>query len=345
MDLIILAGLFFNLVFFKPERVDGDEIACLFTLFFIAAYSFGVPKKREVHMPEIGILILIAIFSTAHHYTVPTRVGVTQFVLGCMAFKVIAEHITVNAKRVGWVMLAWAVASNAFIVLQFMKIDPIYQPVYTEIAGTSLMPWVMGCLAAMAVPFVASVHPLAPLALLPMAILSHSTVCFVAYAGAFGAPYVKNFKTLGLILIAGLSYIAIYDPIFDHRRFVGILETMSYIKSGILGNGMGSFAHSGFLMYNGLTAYHWRWAHNEFYQYFFEQGLFAVLVLTGWVICLIADQRDKTIRTLLGVIVFLACFHPIFHFGKTVYLSLIILGLAEASKQSFKRENPHGRVR
>ena len=283
-------------------------------------------------MPMVGILLLFAIFSAVYNFSVPTRVAVTHFSVGLLAYRIISEHISLSHKQVGRVLLGWACVANVFIILQIFKIDPIYQPVYEEVAGTTLMPWIMGCVAAMAVPFVASVHPLAPLALAPLAIFSHSTVCFVAYAGAFGAPYIKNFKTVGIILIAGLLYILIFDRVFDHRRFVGLIETSQYIKSLFLGNGLGSFAHSGFLMYNGQTAYHWRWSHNELHQHFFEQGLFAAFTLASWALFLFLDVKDRATKTLLAVIFFLSCFHPIFHFGKTIYLSLIILGMAEASK-------------
>ena len=319
-DLLILSGVLGSFLFFLPGRLDGDEFFSLYFLALIAICSFCVSRCREIRFPALGAFLALAVLSLAFNLHAPHKWVMLNLFTAGMAIFVIAERTNLRMDVIGLVLALFFLAHNIVLLLQHNGV--LFHG--TELSGTFVMPWVMGCVACLAIPFVKSFNRDLCLFLVPSILLSHSTICVLVAILLFLQPKRCNWKVIGLATIALLSYILIFDRNIDSVRFTTVMNTLPHIKNWIIGNGIGSFGHSAFIHFNGVTPELWKWAHVEAYQVLFEMGIlgFAALcvVVKGlWVRC-----HGSLRYAFLGVLM-LSLFHPIAHFPRiSVFIVLIV---------------------
>lgn len=335
-DFLVLAGVLGNLIYFAPERVNGDELFGFHLCLFTVALSFVFQPKRNISMPFVGFLLLTVIFTTLYQFRWPVRLSMVNFFMACLAIKTIAERTCLRVENLGKALIGYFCVNNAFLALQLVWKDSVYQNVYIEPAGTNLLPWIMGCVACLAMPFVQSVSPWACLLLVPAVFYSKSSFCAVLAAVSFCLPYTEKFKgryikTFGPLILAAVGYVFLFERKIDFSRGSSIIQTAAYVRDWWFGNGLGSFAHEAFVWWNGSDPVVWRWAHNEIYQYAFEQGRVGVFFLCAAITSVFLLARGKFIKIALLNMVLLAQIHPICHFSRTAWISMVIVAMALAS--------------
>lgn len=231
------------------------------------------------------------------------------------------------------------------MTFQHFRYDPFYI-MNPEISGAFLRPWMMGCFSVIALPFVIAVHPLCAAFILPMAVLSQSWTCLIGFLIIFTLSFPSKFilkfwKIFLAVFVVGGIYVIFTESrfdfaCFDFARWRVWTQSFQYIHDLYLGNGLGAWAHEGFIKANGADIYHWRWAHNELYQYFFEQGFLGLFVF-GFFVWRFLKGVSKT-----GALFFLSVFglsmaHPILHFGRLTFFIAIGFAVVESLRYTEKK--------
>lgn len=331
----LLAGSLFVLT---PSRADGDELLTMGSLALIAALGLITPKRRTVWSFGPTLILIWAIITTAVRFRYPVYASTLNLFVGVFALKSLSERISLTKasfRGIGICLTLWAVASIVMCILQHMKIDYWYAPLFGgELAGFSFRPWILGCTAAMAVPFLLTVHPACALLAVPLLYFSHSSACVLAALVSvwimLRPTYRAPFSILALILMS--IYFFKLDGGVDPHRLAVWKNSWKYFTSPILGFGLGSWAHDGYIHQNGTDLYHWRWAHNELYQYFYEQGAIGVSLVLLWLTALYIRVRQHPLMlALLTSLLTLSMFHPILHWGKLSFLATVIFAMAMAT--------------
>lgn len=306
----------------------------LAALMLLAIYSFFSKPKREVSFALPAAMMLLALFTvTVRNYWIYENTLLNVFVW-MLAMKALAERMDDASEKVfSWTLLLANLTGNVFIAWQFFGRDPFYNPIYEQVAGTSLVPWILGSTAVLSIPFIYSLSPWTCLTVLPMLFFSQSKAC--ALIGAFVFVIMvsqKNRKVLfwaaALSIAAALAYPFLTEDQFDMTRLIVWKRTFKYSWNYLWGSGIGSWCHMGF-KWNapGDFDYHWRTAHFEIYQYFFEQGQAGLCLLFAFLWKLFSSSSVRTRAALFGI-VSLSCVHPIFHHGRLAVLLCIIIALA-----------------
>lgn len=321
-------GILVSLWFFDPSKIDGDQIFLLHFLIAVVILSSFSKKLREVDFRLLGVFYLSALLSLCFNFHWPSRLMLLNLFVGVQAIKIVAEYYDFDVKKTGLTLLSFCWVNVAFIILQHFKLDPHYYPYFNEIAGTMWRPWMLGCAAVLSIPFIAAVSPVLLIFVAPLLLFCQSKICvFAAVVSALVAFRVKpTLIRIGTsVLIVGL-YVVFADVNFEWTRFTIWLRSSRYIHSSLYGNGIGAWAHEGFIRWNGLTPEHWVWAHNEFYQVFFEQGGFGFISLAIFLGSLIFNNRRNSIKmSVITALIILSLFHPIFRFGKLLGLCVLSL--------------------
>ncbi len=316
-------GVVGSLVFFKPNRLDGDEVFTFYFCLVLIFLSLFVRKVREADVKLPGLFVLSLGISLCINFSWPSRMVTLNSLIGLLAIKAVLERYDFDVYKTARALFVFCAFNCAFLLLQKVNMDPIFMKVYEEKAGMMWMPWMLGASAVMCIPFLTQVSKKYALIALPMLLESRSKSCMVAAVIAFylSSGGRLNFKWIGFSIIAILSYVYFADFNFDLTRAHVWGKALAYMKNPWIGNGPGSWAQSGFLKYNGATPEHWRWAHNEWVQVLYEQGGLGVVALSGLVLGLL--RRDRLRLAMLGTLVMMSFFHPVFRFGK--FLGLIVL--------------------
>lgn len=341
-NLFVALAMLSSMVFYNPKRIDGEEILSFMLMVFFAAYAMMSPKKRSVNMFLPAIAVVMAVYTNALRFTWPSYEVTINLLVAVLAMKCIAERISLDHRKIGWVFYAWTVLNLIFAGWQYFYRDPFYNPVYQEVAGTALLPWVMGSTAAISIPFLAAIHPLLCMFAVPLLILSKSKLCFAVAIVGFFMLYFRPTKIWFLATFAsavasvvGYMHFA-HDSMTLTRIFIW-KGTFKHIRNHFLGNGIGSWAHMGFISHApGDANYHWRTAHNEFYQHYFEQGGTGLALLLIWLVLLLWLSTPRT-RVAILIVCALACFHPIFHFGRLTLVLVVVLSIATAEAFAIRK--------
>lgn len=345
-DALILAGSFIALVFNLPSRTDGDELFCFHFFLFSAALSWFIKPKRNVTNVPLGLILVLGILTTLLHLNnYPVRASLINLFSGIVFMKVVAERTTITTSKIAYTGIIFYVTSLIFIVLQYLKVENFYYPQFGEIAGASTMPWMLGSSTCLFYPFVfQKFRALALCLAFPLLVMSSSVTCVVVIS-ILTVLMVSN-KSRGLIIVASIFFVVTYlftrefslftmDVQPKLHRFFAWIRSLKYMKDVLIGNGIGSWAHLGFLRMNGATPEHWRWAHNEFLQYYFEQGLFGLFLISTYVgLTLKKVWNNSTLRNSVLSIVLVSIMHPIFHFGRFLPIILVIFVLCELKLKS-----------
>ena len=115
-------------------------------------------------------------------------------------------------------------------------------------------------------------------------------------------------------------------------------------RSILWGNGLGSWAGTGIQMMkeNGEPEW-WSWAHNDWLQYLFEQGVLGCIFLYAYIKNFVknVDFYDVEQRIMFACFIALAIcafFHFPFRIGRLAGISIVILALMEAHTTGIKHE-------
>lgn len=334
LDFLLSIGLLASLTIYNPKRIDGEEFLAFSVLMFFAIYSFFLKRKREVNFTLPAAMMALALFTvTVKNYWI-FQGTISNIFVWMLAALYLAERIDDRSENVfSLALLLNNFISNAFIVWQFFGRDPFYNPVYEEVAGTSLLPWVLGCTAVLTIPFIYRMSPWTCLTVIPMLYFSESKTCVVIGAFVFLIMVSKNNRKVlwwaaALTILAAIAYPFVTKDEMNLTRLIVWKRTLKYSSNYLLGNGIGSWCHMGF-KWNapGDSSYHWRTAHNEIYQYFFEQGQAGLCLLLAFLWRLFISASVKTKASLFGVVC-LSFVHPIFHFGRLAVLLCVITAIA-----------------
>lgn len=333
-DLFILVGMLGGLAFFTPTRIDGDEIFCFYYFALIVISSFVVHPVRKIRFTSCALVLGLALVTTLLNYRTPVRWVFVNTLLGFLTWKVIAERTQLKAKDFGRFLIPIVFAQLILVGLQYFKMEHYYGNTYKELAGSYLNPWQLGCASVLMVPFIFTVCPWLCLLILPLLIVSKSWTClllgillFCVMMDRLQEMILFGIFTLPLATI----FLQIYGHAFDRARLIAWKESFAFIHNKWIGNGIGSWAHEGFIVDNGADHYHWQWAHNELYQYGFEQGaiglaLIAILLLSLFLL------KERTFKVAFLGIVGLSMAHPVLHFARLIYPIVIILAMASVER-------------
>lgn len=324
-DFLILLGLVGSQFVLVPNLASGDELWVAYWLILVAVSSFHFKAHRHVNMLW-AIPFMLAVFSSVLSnmnspiYSIYAHVF-TRVLIGAIAVKVIAERMTLTAKQIGWVVLRLWLITYAVLIAQSLG----YGWKGYELSGFYTMPWIMGSVAVLSIPFLRKLKAWYSLILIIPLILSHSSACVAVALVMWFQPKLQ-LRTLLLVILGMLGYVYFFDQGVDRARFAVIYNSIPYIHNWWMGDGIGSWAHRAFVKMNGADMYYWRWAHNEIYQICTELGVVGVSCFGALLVDLFG-KADRTTRYYLGGIVALACVHPIWHMPRLIGFSLLLIAM------------------
>ncbi len=336
---ILRFGLFLSLVIYLPRlgRIDTSEVIASLILIFIVGLSLVIKPKREVSLKFLAFILFAILVACLFVLRFPTWRMLMNLIIGIMAIKVIAERIDLEYKSIGWILFGYAVLSDVLIFLQVKGLPNYFDCVERQVAGASAIPWVMGVSAILALPFIFRVNKYLVIVLLPMIRYSESIGCVVLFM--IGMAYLLRvcqsakvaIVAANIILLAGGLYFSTVEKNLDVDRVQAWTKSLQYMGNPVIGKGYGTWAHQGFTKKNGKDVYGWRWAHNEFFQHYFETGIIGLVFLFFWLRSLLRT-RDRTARAAVGLLMLECMIHPVLHWPRLALISILIIAIAEASK-------------
>lgn len=331
MTTLLLIGLIGSLVFFVPTWINGSEVYAVYFCILSAVSSLFLKAKRSVNLSMLFLIFLIAFFTMLPQIRRPAMVApVIYLFIGVMAIKSISECFDISFKKLGFFLYVFFVGNTVLMLLQFEGLEHYYFAYYPEITGVLNNPWMLGCVSVLSIPFLSALNPSVPLLLIPSLYFSHSTACvaiavLVYIVSVFGIN--KRSLFFGFIFCVLIS--SLYMVFFDMPEFARLSvwkQTIPHMKNIFIGSGLGSWAQEGFIKANGSDWYYWGWAHNDWFQHFFDQGIIGMVPVLGLVGLFLYKADKKVIATVLAI-VFLSMVHPIFHVGKLLVLLVVVISL------------------
>lgn len=340
-DFLLAATLLASLTVYNPKRIDGEEFLAFSVLMLLTIYSLFLKRKREVNFVLPAAMLGLALFTVSiRNYWIFQGTLSNVFVWMLTALY-LAERIDDRSEKVfSWTLLLSNVISNVFIVWQVVGRDPFYNPVYEEVAGTSLLPWILGSTAVLTIPFIYSLSPWTCLTVLPMIFFSQSKACALIGAFVFLIMVSKNNRKIlpwaaAVVALAAVAYPFVINDEPNFTRFIIWKKTLKYSWNHLWGSGIGTWCHMGFKWHApGDFDYHWRTAHNEPYQYYFEQGQIGICLLSALLWRITVSSSLKMRASLFGVVA-LSFVHPIFHFGRLAVILCIVFAIALKERAIF----------
>ncbi len=327
---LILIG---SWLFFLPGRFDGDQIFVLSSLMAVCAASQFIRPVRSVDTKWLAFCVLLAILTMFLNAAWFKVYMLTNLTLGAMAVKLIAERIEDDT-------FLSVILLNALLIAFLMLITPnIYATMYQDAGAFMGKPWALGSFAAISLPLVIRMNPAFGVAAAPLLFASRSSVCVLA--GGVAVLWLLWEKRPSWAILSGLVgglgavFMIVREGGLESHRFEVWKNSLKYaIEHPIWGHGFGSWAHFGFAHSNGSELQHWPWAHNEFYQQFFEQGIVGFVILLAFLWSIRKCSRN-TQAALLAMSI-LAFFHPVLHWAKLIPLCIVVFALAvkESSEAS-----------
>ena len=156
----------------------------------------------------------------------------------------------------------------------------------------------------------------------------------------------KTFWTLLVILICGAVGYAFHDG------SEGLMKRLNVWGAGVsvlrgkpwFGFGLGNWQSIQFvgIQQNGQPEV-WTWAHNEFFQYIFEQGLVGAVLLYAYLKSIIKDfqfnKNSVVVYSSLISLFTISFWHFPFHLGRLAGISLLILAYAEVYRHKESKEH------
>lgn len=375
LKIFLVAGAVFywpGVLAYQPQILFFQHSAMVFW-----GLSFFVPKRREISNIYLALILFYALLSTVLvHFDPAARVTLFNLFMGLITLKVIAERVDLKLKEIGIVLIGFCLLNLAWMGMQIFNQDPLLSPVNfdkkstVELVGLLNAKFALGVYAAICAPFLAAVHPAFALLAVPMLIASRTSTCMGAFVISMtfllwyklkSLEFSKNYKlwkwafyiTASLIVIGGSCYILFYDaPTGQFMKRIKIWQFgFHYLGTGAslakniwFGDGLGSWAATQFqtLQENGEPEW-WSWAHNDWFQYIFEQGLVGGILLWAYFKNMFKNFRlnQDSVYVLSAFIALAVCsmFHFPFHVGRLAGISIYILALMEVySKKEIENE-------
>jgi O-antigen ligase len=273
------------------------------------------------------VFLLAAMISVFLSYTVPVKGVFKELLIGLVAVKVIAERTELTALSFGTGLMCFWAGFNVILASQALGlIFPGH-----ELAGTFIMPWMMGSAAVLSIPFIKEHGKKWLVLILPAILLSKSTACAAVAILMFVLPLKitqkKTYVTIGALSLASLvAYVLIFDFSFETTRFGIWKNTFAHIHNFWTGSGIGSWMHKAFFRMNGETPVHWVTAHNLYYQTLFEMGIIGLLALLAVLRELWVKSYGPARNALLGLLM-LSFVHPIVHYPRFSLFLVVLAGM------------------
>jgi len=375
-DLALRFFLVVSPVFYLPGQMAyvPQENFIQYSVMAFLALSWFVLPKRQISNVYIALILFYAMATTfLFKYTIPTRFALLNMFFGVLLIKIFAERVSMtNFKKIGCLFFIFILANLALMSLQVIDKDPIFSSVrpefkpQAEVAGFMGVQYALGAIAALMLPFIFEFHPLACLILIPMFIAGKSSTAILAGVACF--LFLLWFKPIGnrialkfrgfefnlelpkrlwfwIVLLVG-AWGACYYVIYIDAPSGQFMKRLNVWWAGIytlkmepyFGYGLGQWAQKGFIgvQENGIPE-RWVWAHNEFLQYVFEQGVFGAILLYAFFKDFLRsfrfnDSAGRVIFASFIALMVVSIFHFPFHVGRLAGISLYIMALMFAYK-------------
>lgn len=353
-DISFFVFLFGCMVFFLPGQLSYGPQEAFFQYGTMAlfALSLFVPAKRKVSNLGLALIFAYAILHTVlFSYTETSRYALLNVFFGVVLLKITAERISFNMKLFGGLLLGFCAWNLALIALQQANIDPIYSSVHPEnmtqvdVVGFLGSRFCLGILGALALPFVYSYKKWCALCLLPLLYYSKSSSCVIAFFVSFMVVVWFWHKSifwplLIASLIAACFYVFRIDmPSGEFGKRLSVWTAgINILKNKMwFGYGLGVWKELHFVGIQGNgQPEEWAWAHNEYMQLWFEQGVIGMGLLFFYFKNLFKyfylDNDGVIILSAFVGLLIVSFFHFPFHLGKFAGLCVFVLALIEANR-------------
>lgn len=332
---LVLVLLCVSFIFIAPARFDWDQMFCLGACMGLSVLSFAIPPKRYIPLKYPILLFLLILATLASNFFYHKLLVVFNCFIGLVTIKTLAERLETGfITKLGYVLTAFCALSIIYVWMQQNGLDPIYQPTFNDVGGSFGKPWALGSMAVMAMPFVWNIRKW--LIVLPALLVfhSHSVLCVFAAYFVLLMLVRKRYMIIGLILmIASVCWYISYECGVETHRIQVWKGVWPYaMETPWFGHGIGSFLHRAFAHSVGPgQIQHQPWLHNEFYQYFYEQGAIGLGILGAWITSMLFVKNRITRAALAGLCI-LCMFHPVMHWGRLIFLGCLIIALSEIEK-------------
>ena len=355
LKLFLIGSMIFfipNQQFYVPQMLFIQYSAILFF-----ALSLFIPKKREISNKTIAFVLIYAVFHTIlYSFTPESKMTMINLFFGMVILKTVGERVDLEPRKLGNFFLWFVFANIVWLILQTLDIDPIFTMIHQEnqmkIDHTGLLGsrFALGCIGALMLPFIYSVNPWMCVAVVPLLIEGKSSTAILGAVSAFMfLTYFKN-KKMFWILLSVLSIGAVAFMFRDGSE--GMMKRLNVWSAGIqvlrgkpwFGFGLGNWEaiHFTGIQKNGQPEV-WSWAHNEFFQYTFEQGLVGAVLLYAYIKSIFKGflfNRNSTVVYASLISLFTISFwHFPFHLGRLAGISLLILAYAEVYRSKDNKES------
>jgi len=359
--------LFSNLVLFVPSwgRIDQGEIFGFCSYIAILISSFFVASQKKIDTRAIGILAVIALVSYFFNFNdIVTRYGFLQYLAILLALIVLSKRLTLDEFDISTLASLYFLLTHIVLMAQYVEPKALHIFNTAEVSGFTQIPWALGTVTVLLLPFILRIHwSFILLAILPL-YASKSVICCGIAALIFLIMMWQVHRKIAIALLltgffttAGLLIkdfeidrqpdhltlnVAGHRFAVDSMRFEVWKRSAPYQENLWVGEGLGSWAHKGFVNRNGSTYYHWRWAHNEVYQYYFEQGIVGAVALLLWLGYLF-KRSDLTCRLVLISLFLTSMVHPTFHYQRTAFLAFFLLAFvySKTGTKDLATQNHH----
>lgn len=342
-----------------------QEMFVQYSAFLALALSFWIPKVRTVKSGWISLIFGYLVLQTLiFNFDIMPRFTLVNVLLSVYLIQFFSERTMYPIKSIGKWFIGFATLNIFWMFLQHHNIDPIFvssNPVAkpeVDIVGFFGGKFAMGCWAALALPFVFSVHPIFTVILLPLIFMSHSSTAAVgALFSFFFMMWMRN-KRLALYLFGAFATLAtLYVLKVDmpsgqfEKRFPVWLACITLSKEHWwFGAGLGMWKELGLMTTQETSKelLHWSWVHNEYLQFMFEAGFIGLILLLGYIYnsmkflirFLKFDKELQAIMASFISLILISLVHFPFHIGRLAALSVFILALVEAKKSDIKNSLP-----
>lgn len=350
------------MAFFLPGQTAYGVQAMVFKYGVMGLIAVGLYCGRNivVQSKPLASFLLFSIASTIlFHFTVDARLTTLNLFFGVLAIKLIAENINEDFIDGLGTALTWFCILNVFwLTLQYMDKDPVFRNInyenMTQVDHVGLMGarFALGCLGALALPFIARKKLWWSIIVIPLFYFSKSSsavmggfIAFATYVGWRSWASFSTKKAFYLILLAFavlLSVVATYIFFFDlpqgqfFKRFlVWSAGLKIWSQNAWLGHGLGEWANIGVsgIQPNGSIET-WKWVHNEYLQYMIETGIVGICLIVWYLKHLLTKlelsfSEDRAVFSALLVVMIISFFHFPFHIARLAGLGVVIFALAE----------------
>lgn len=321
------------------------------------ALSLFIQPKRKISNVWLAVIFAYCILHTVlFSYDQTSRYTLLNVFFGMVLLKIIAERVSFNLKLFGAVFLGFIAWNILLMAFQVRNIDPIFSSVHPEntsaidIVGFLGSRFCLGILACLALPFVYYYKKWCALCLIPLLYYSKSSSCVIAFFVSFMVIvwfwHKRFFWPLFLISVglAGYYVFKMDMPSGEFGKRVSVwVAGISLLKVKMwVGYGIGKWKDVHFVGVQGNGQLEeWSWAHNEYMQMWFEQGVIGMALLFFYIKSLFKKfeiDRESVIilASFIGLLI-VSFFHFAFHLAKFASLGILILAFMEAKRADVLR--------